>query len=321
MLDSAIDNETYRGVTTNSDNLNVIIDGTSTGVLSTSGETQRLKAGTYTFNFEYVSGSVTDLFYFRLRSNGNSIMAINRDATNYKNKGSKTFTLTEETEFEFNVYSQVTGIVFDDLKYQIQITKSKDADYDFEAPKQKLYPIDLQGNTLAKVGDIKDLLNIGLDGSVSIENKITLFNLKDVPPSAWSKTGTLVDRYYRFFTNEDYEFNSKIMCNFFKYGNGEVVGTMTSNYGGAIGFAFAEKGTTEYADWLEFINNNDVIVTLTRYTAKTIQLPSIKPIKLFEGTNNFELVTNLDTSLAVNYRISNNKRLKALEQALLESGV
>ena len=55
-------------------------------------------------------------------------------------------------------------------------------------------------------------------------------------------------------------------------------------------------------------------------TPQTIPLPSIEPITLFEGTNVFELITNLGTTLAVTYKVSNKSRLEALENAILSLG-
>ena len=59
----------------------------------------------------------------------------------------------------------------------------------------------------------------------------------------------------------------------------------------------------------EYFDNNDVYVMYKKAETEVIELPSIKPIKLFEGVNNFELVTNLDTTLTAHYKVSNKKQI------------
>ena len=199
--------------------------------------------------------------------------------------------------------------------YDIQIEVGKQTEY--EAPKRNLIPIDLQGNTLAKVGDIKDLLNIGLDGSVSIteNNKLDIFD--GSADENWTFDKNNNRAYISIIRTNANRTNSK--CNMFKEGNTETNGNCF-NVGTSSAFFRNDELISSSDDMRALLQEKPLQLLYTVEKAETIELPSIEPIKLFEGTNNFELITNLDTTLAVNYRISNNKRLKALESALVSLG-
>ena len=160
LLNSAMVNVSHRGVTTNFDNTNLEINGTSTGSSSMGGENLKLKAGTYTINIRYVSGEVSDNFYIRLRSDNNSITSVGKTTSNYKNDSNTTFTLTEETELQFNIYSSVTGIVFNKLKYKVQITKGENVDYNFTEHQEQKLPISLGEYKLGKMGEASNYFDI-----------------------------------------------------------------------------------------------------------------------------------------------------------------
>ena len=48
-------------------------------------------------------------------------------------------------------------------------------------------------------------------------------------------------------------------------------------------------------------------------TPETIKLPSIEPIELWEGTNIFELITNLDTTFEMEYVVNKDYIMNTLE--------
>ena len=52
-----------------------------------------------------------------------------------------------------------------------------------------------------------------------------------------------------------------------------------------------------------------------------ILLPSIEPIELWEGTNKFELITNLDTTFEIEYVVNKNNILNEVQTAMLEAEI
>ena len=210
---------------------------------------------------------------------------------------------------------------------------------EYEEHKENLIPINLNGNSIAKVGDIKDILNIGLDGSVSIDKKTAKDILNGVTKLFVTKGGTTNNNI--FLTNA---FNTKIkgpatnstvekhLSNYFR-------GSFSTNYlysnnvqGSSIisdkvfGIAFGldtEITTVELANAFLKEHSVEVLAPLQEEYYETIPLPSIKPIELFEGTNVFELVTNLGTTMAVEYIVdaeSLTNEITELENAVIELG-
>ena len=215
----------------------------------------------------------------------------------------------------------------------------------YEPYHYNLIPIDLAGNSIAKVVEIADLLNIGVDGSVSIEKKNIEVILDGVNKKFIAKSSSVSNKL--FFTNilntnvltpSD---NSDVLehySNYFK-GNYSINSLSASDLKGSairndkiFGFGFgldSNLDTLELANaWLQEKNNEGnpvyVITPLEEQYYETIPLPSIEPIKLIEGiTNVFELVTNLGTTMAVIYKVSNKKKILNLEERIsaLESAV
>lgn len=138
------------------------------------------------------------------------------------------------------------GFVFNNVKIKLMIIEGTEIPTDYEPYHEpKIIPINLNGNTLSKVGDVKDLLKIYRNGEVEIEDKI------------------------------------KHIASY----NGE---TITTDY-------MSTTGQLTTGAEVYYVGNTE-----------TIKLPSIDPIQLWEGTNNFELITNLDTTFEIEYIINKN---------------
>ena len=285
-----------------------------------------LPAGDYIFTLKKISGSYnkngkTDAMYIRDKDK-NEIKNLSTFSYFIENNHQVKFTNPKTQTILFQHYCNAE-ISFDNFEFEIQIEKDNGNATEIVEPISNLIPIDLQGNTLAKVGDIKDLLNIGLDGSVSIEKETGRDNLENATwTSAKSNDGTNKNRYHTNYLANKIKANTKVLCDKFigatNYGYLFVDNYITNTPSASISCYIEDIQTLE--NWNAWFKENGLDILYPLAKSETINLPSIKPITLFEGTNNFELVTNLDTTLAVNYRVSNNKRLKALESALVSLG-
>lgn len=213
--------------------------------------------------------------------------------------------------------------------YNWQIEKGTVAT-EFEEYKENLIPIDLAGNSLAKVGDIADLLNIGLDGSVS-DKKATDRYIFTGEESSLIENYVTKGLFQITLDNVTIDLDTpRAKSNYLKGTAGKYitqtgVNNCVSTYNGNRIFIRIDEFANNLdglKNWLKekYTNGTPLYVDYVLAKSNTIELPSISSIKLFEGTNNFELVTNLDTTLEVSYRKSNKKRLKALESAVLSLG-
>lgn len=77
------------------------------------------------------------------------------------------------------------------------------------------------------------------------------------------------------------------------------------------------------SDTLESIqakfNGGEILYQLK--TLQTIKLPSIEPIELWEGTNIFELITNLETNFEVEYVVDKDSALDEVQTAMLDAEI
>ena len=205
---------------------------------------------------------------------------------------------------------------------------------DYEPYHYNLKEIDLAGNSIAKVGEIKDLLNIGVDGSVKIGDKV-IKEYVFTGDETFSKVG------HRFVISllkglivgsATVDEISPILSNMliarspnetYLKNNGISVDT-----DGTVRIYIAEKEEVtadEFNTFLKELYNNGTPLKIMYATTdkQTIDLPSIEPIELFEGTNVFELVTNLGTTLAVEYVVnaeSLTNEITELSNAVIELG-
>lgn len=156
-------------------------------------------------------------------------------------------------------------------------------------------PINLQGNILSKIGDVKDILKIRKNGRVTITkttweevinatNLITLSNNNKAIifyPSKKKTTGRGDDTYLVTNAQKNRTFN---------------VGTVYQN---PANFIFVGSSTDTLETIKAKVNSGKILYQLA--TQQTIKLPSITPIELWQGTNIFSLVTNLDTEIELEY--------------------
>lgn len=170
----------------------------------------------------------------------------------------------------------------------------------------KVIPINLQGNTLAKVGSIKDKLIIHRNGEVEIEKSIGKINLKDI--TLWYQDKELSNSN-RFYTNEIIYANSNLtLSNYFKYSNIQNINTVDEQglcvvNNRQIALRINKTLVTNVNELKQWLLEHDVEVYYQLTTPEVIKLPSINPIELWQGTVNIEIIGNLPTDMNINYNI------------------
>ena len=339
ILPNELETQTSKGITaTVFEDGSINFKGTPTATVSF--EIMNKRKNFLKLNTKYVLSSKNDIpenAYFRIGDGNDTSLYYHVNVKdNNPNKVGFTYNgkFTSDTIRAYVFFgSYSVGVAFDFTIYPM--LEENNAATDYVKHKENLIPIDLQGNTLAKVGDIKDLLNIGLDGSVSIEKKIDEHIITG-NESGWYKSNTiLIDRFgcAAKNINENFDIQPKIisLCNYFKYKyDARLVGYFftlleTTTGKSILYFDFSEYNITTLNDFKAFLkekynNGKPLKVMYQKEKPETINLPSIKPIELFEGTNNFELITSLPTTLTAHYKVSskkqlieNNERITALE--------
>lgn len=180
--------------------------------------------------------------------------------------------------------------------YNIMVTTTEATSYEpYHEP--KVISINLNGNTLAKVGDVKDILKVNRNGEVEIEKNtwkdtintsslITLSNGNKGLVFATSKNKT------ESMSNSDYLVTNAQRNRTFN--NGTVYQNQTN-------FVFVGNSSDTLESIQAKFNGGGILYQLK--TPQTIKLPSIEPIELWEGTNIFELITNLGTVFSITYNI------------------
>lgn len=220
-----------------------------------------------------------------------------------------------------------TGISLTALDVTYKFMLSDLPDTEFVPYYQEIIPINLRGNKLAKLpSGVKDNLLIGLDGKCNIGKKTDSDDLKD---AKWFVTADSYDenrkRYAtQLLNNKENPIkpNTLMLCNYFKSAIGYdklfIDNYVTNPQSGAVSFYSSKYSTAD--DWADFINQNNLYLLYELTKPTTILLPNIEPIELFEGTNIFELITSLPTTLTAHYKVSskkqlieNNDRITALE--------
>ena len=178
----------------------------------------------------------------------------------------------------------------------------------------KVIGIDLQGNTLAKVGETKDILRIYRNGEVEIEKrvlKVVLDGSDDENYNIATSNKFMLDREYdkgKLFKDIKND-NTKITAI-----SNRLIGipwdTMSYLKQGWY-ISIRQDGPYSYLRLLttDIETTEDLKLffkehpTEVYYIAEpqTIKLPSIEPINLWQGTNIFKLITNLSTTYRVEY--------------------
>ncbi len=179
----------------------------------------------------------------------------------------------------------------------------------------KVIEINLNGNTLAKVGDVKDILKVNRNGEVEIEkntwkdtiNTSSLITLNKgnkglVFVTSKNKTKSMSDSDY-LITNaqRNRTFND---------------GTVYQN---PANFVFVGNSSDTLESIQAKFNGGEILYQLE--TPQTIKLPSINPIELWQGTNIFKLITNLETNFEVEYVVDKDSMLAEVQTAMLNAEI
>lgn len=191
----------------------------------------------------------------------------------------------------------------------------------------KVISINLQGNTLAKVGDIKDILRVNRNGEVEIKKnieKIVLTGSEKLVEKSSSTTRTYwgIDfSNYGIYQYDDSTKTCDILATKFKsrpqqgsFLPGQVA-LMTDSKN--VFFIFEPDTTEEQARAIL----TDMPVYFRLAEPQTIKLSSISPIELWEGTNIFELITNLETNFEVEYVVDKDSMLDEVQTAMLNAEI
>lgn len=191
----------------------------------------------------------------------------------------------------------------------------------------KVIEINLNGNTLAKVGDIKDILRVNRNGEVEIKKnieKIVLTGSEKLVKKSSSTTRTYwgIDfSNYGIYQYDDSTKTCDILATKFKsrpqqgsFLPGQVA-LMTDSKN--VFFIFEPDTTEEQARAIL----TDMPVYFRLAEPQTIKLSSISPIELWEGTNIFELITNLETNFEVEYVVDKDSMLDEVQTAMLNAEI
>lgn len=191
----------------------------------------------------------------------------------------------------------------------------------------KLISIDLQGNTLARVGDVKDILRVNRNGEIEIKKnieKIVLTGSEKLVDKSSSTTRTywaINFSNYGIYQYDDSTKTCDILTTKFKsrpqrgsFLPGQVALMEDSK---KVYFIFEPDTTEEQARAIL----TDMPVYFRLAEPQTIKLSSISPIELWKGTNIFELITNLETNFEVEYVVDKDSMLDEVQTAMLNAEI
>lgn len=221
-----------------------------------------------------------------------------------------------------------TGATGDYVDYTNVIVTIDNEDMTYEPYHEpKVIEINLNGNTLAKVGDIKDILRVNRNGEVEIKKnieKIVLTGSEKLVEKSSSTTRTYwgIDfSNYGIYQYDDSTKTCDILATKFKsrpqqgsFLPGQVA-LMTDSKN--VFFIFEPDTTEEQARAIL----TDMPVYFRLAEPQTIKLSSISPIELWEGTNIFELITNLETNFEVEYVVDKDSMLDEVQTAMLNAEI
>lgn len=230
--------------------------------------------------------------------------------------------------------SALSNTTFEDLMIYEGI---EDASYEpYHEP--IITPINLQGNVLSKVGNVKDILKVNRNGKVEIKKnigKVVLDGTENwIYDSMGENTGTTI--CYKIEIDDYVGYDGgfapigKLICTHFKeqsiYQN-ELEGVQ-GGWGKNIFLKLEQSnlsvaGIYGFKAWLAAQKEagTPVIVYYELATPQIITLPSISPIELWQGTNIFSLVTNLETEIELEYIVDKDSVLNEVQTAMLEAEI
>lgn len=172
----------------------------------------------------------------------------------------------------------------------------------------KITPINLQGNILSKIGNVKDILKINRNGEVEIKKNIEKVVLDGTENWVTLTAQKGDNTSYFYYAKTDMKKASSIICN--QFINRAVWSTDVEGIQSIIDNLIRLRINTSRASTVSELKawlvaqkeaGTPVIVYYELATPQIITLPSISPIELWQGTNIFSLVTNLDTEIELEY--------------------
>lgn len=167
-------------------------------------------------------------------------------------------------------------------------------------------PINLQGNILSKGGDVKDVLKVNRNGEVEIKKNIGKVILDGTENwEGYEESKDTAAAYLRMSDLTKTQ-NSNILCNKFQQIDYEqdkegIVATPYSAVLIAIRINKSRLTEDSLLGIKTWLSQHPTEVYYQLATPQIITLPSISPIELWQGTNIFSLVTNLDTEIELEY--------------------
>lgn len=179
----------------------------------------------------------------------------------------------------------------------------------------KVIEINLNGNTLAKVGDVKDILKVNRNGEVEIEKN----TWKDTINTSSLITLNNGNKALVFVTSKNKPESMK--SSDYLITNAQRNGTMNNGtvYQNPANFVLVGNSSDTLESIQAKFNGGEILYQLK--IPQTIKLPSIEPIELWEGTNIFELITNLETNFEVEYVVDKDSMLDEVQTAMLNAEI
>lgn len=210
------------------------------------------------------------------------------------------------TSAELEIFSNNTGSITDS---SISITKPilqfGTDKLEYDSYHKDEYSVDLQGNFIAKINDIKDTLDLAT-GFLNKNVGLKVLNGSE----NWTSVSAY-EGYYRYsleLNNENlisnvanglYTLNTHFHNrNLENHGDYEYLYFQTNVRGGIIYIQSKKWSTVD--DFKNWLSENNVVAYYQLINPQIIQLDPLK-IKMYEGTNNIELTSNLETSMKLEY--------------------
>lgn len=229
----------------------------------------------------------------------------------------KTFTTDESSDYYIR---GDWSLLYFPLIYNEPILVEGTDDVSYEPYHEpKITPINLQGNILSKMRDVKDILRVNRNGEVEIKKNIGKVVLTGEEVLI-DNSSTSIRKWWGInFSNYGiYQYNDPTkVCDVLttKFKPRPQQGTFlpkqvaltTKNKN--MYFVFEPDTTEEQARAIL----TDMPVYFRLAEPQTIKLSSISPIELWQGTNIFKLITNLDTDFEVEYVVDKDSVTKEEE--------
>lgn len=249
-----------------------------------------------------ISEAVTNLQQ-SLRNSSHNILG----ETYFNGESDKTATLTDSAYY-YRIQINKDSVMNTTIKPML-IKGTIPAPFEpYHSP--KVYPINLNGNSISKVGDVKDLLKIYRNGDVEIDKNSRKYNFDDLN-FTYSNERFFSDalknviketKYGTSISNISSDIYSAISPSTWYNKNENGISVGLDGYAGKGYVLIYDNNYSNKIDFKNAVAGHYLYVELKE--PETIKLPSIEPIELWEGTNKFELITNLDTTFEMEYVVN-----------------